>query len=297
MPGPYGMRPARLLTAISLFLAAALAAYGQSAESLTIYAASSLTDAFEQLTAAFGKQHPNAEIVINFASSSTLAAQLIAGAPADVFASAAETPMSLVTDSQRIGEKTVKVFARNQLALIAPADNPADIHALQDLANENVLLVLAVAGAPIRTYADAMLAALNDEYGADFSQRVLDNLVSEESNVRQVTARVALGEADAAIVYQTDAAAEIGESLITIPIDPSFNQTASYPIAALSDSPSSALAAMFIEFVLSDEGQMILRAYGFCSPDIIDVDALTEAAPAPTSEVDDESQAKTAPCH
>lgn len=296
MPGPYALRPGRLLTAISLFLITSLGAYGQAAESLAVYAASSLTDAFEQLAAAFGEEYPHAEIVINFASSSTLAAQLIAGAPADVFASAAETPMSLVIDSRRIEAETAKIFARNQLTLILPADNPAEIHALQDLANENVLLVLAVAGTPIRTYANAMLAALNDEYDADFSQRVLDNLVSEESNVRQVTARVALGEADAAIVYQTDAVGEISEALITIPIEPPFNQTASYPIAALSDSPSPALAEMFIEFVLSDEGQMILRAYGFCSPDIIDVEGLTEAAPAPTSEIHDESQAKTAHC-
>ena len=296
MPSPYGARPIQLLTAISLFLTAALGAYGQAAESLTIYAASSLTDAFEQLTAAFGKQYPDAEIVINFASSSTLAAQLIAGAPADVFASAAETQMSLVIDSQRIGEETVKVFARNQLALIVPADNPADIRAPQDLANENILLVLAVAGTPIRTYANAMLTALNSKYGADFSQRVLGNLVSEESNVRQVTARVALGEADAALVYQTDVMGEIGEALTAIPVDPPFNQTASYPIAALSDSPSLAFAKLFIEFVLSDEGQMILRAYGFCSPDIINDEVLTEAAPAPTSEAHDESQAKTAPC-
>lgn len=296
MPSPYGLWPERLLTAISLLLMAALTAYGQAAESLTVYAASSLTNAFERLAADFGEQRPNAEITINFASSSSLAAQLIAGAPADVFASAAETPMSLVIDSRRIEAETVKTFARNQLALILPADNPAQIHAPQDLANENVLLVLAADGTPIRTYANAMLAALDDEYDPDLSQRILDNLVSEESNVRQVTARVALGEADAAIVYQTDSAGEIGKALITIPIDPRFNQTAAYPIATLSDSPNPALAEMFIEFVLSDKGQTILRAYGFCSPDIIDIDIATEAAPAPTSEAHDESQTKTAPC-
>ena len=291
----FGCRVLRLLSVAGLLLAVALGTYGQSAEGLTIYAASSLTDAFEQLKDVFGKAHPDVRIVINFASSSTLAAQLIAGAPADVFASAAETQMALVTSGKRIAEEAVKVFARNQLVVIAPADNPANIHSPRDLANENVLLALAVEGTPIRAYSDAMLDALNDEYGADFSRRVLSNLVSEESNVRQATARVALGEADAAIVYRTDAAGDIGEMLLAIPIDPSFNPVASYPIAALSDSPSLALAERFIEFVLSDEGQMILRAYGFCSPDIMDVEVLAEATPVPTSEADDESQ-KTAHC-
>ena len=292
----FGCRVLRLLSIISLLLMAALATYGQPAAGLTIYAASSLTDALEQLKDVFVKQHPDVGIVMNFASSSTLAAQLIAGAPADIFASAAETQMSLVISGKRIAEEAVKVFARNQLVLIAPADNPAGIQSLRDLANANVLLALAVEGTPIRAYSDALLDALNDEYGADFSQRVLNNLVSEESNVRQATARVALGEADAAIVYQTDAAGEMGKALLTIPVDPSFNQVASYPIATLSDSPNLALAEMFIEFVLSDEGQMILRAYGFCSPDIIDVEVLAEATPVPTSEADDESQAKTAHC-
>ena len=292
----FGCRVLRLLSIISLLLMAALATYGQPAAGLTIYAASSLTDAFEQLKDVFVEQHPDVGIVMNFASSSTLAAQLIAGAPADIFASAAETQMSLVISGKRIAEEAVKVFARNQLVLIAPADNPAGIQSLRDLANANVLLALAVEGTPIRAYSDALLDSLNDEYGADFSQRVLNNLVSEESNVRQATARVALGEADAAIVYQTDAAGEMGKALLAIPVDPSFNQVASYPIAALSDSPSLALAEMFIEFVLSDEGQMILRAYGFCSPDIIDVEVLAEATPVPTSEADDESQAKTAHC-
>lgn len=284
---------ARILPAVLLFLTVSLGVYGQSSQSLTIYAASSLTDAFEQLAAAFGKRHPQVETVINFANSSTLAAQLIAGAPADIFASAAETQMALVTSQQRIAAEAVTIFARNQLILILPADNPADIHTLQDLANPEVLLALAVEGTPIRTYTDAMLAALEDQYGADFSQRVIRNLVSEESNVRQVVARVALGEADAAIVYQTDAVGRISQDLIIIPIDPAFNQIASYPIAALADSPRLALAEGFIEFVLSTEGQRILRANGFCSPVIIDDQMLTQAPP---SEADDEPQAEIAQC-
>ena len=286
-------RAARILPAILLFLTASFGAYGQSSQSLTIYAASSLTDAFEQLAAAFGKSHPQVETVINFANSSTLAAQLIAGAPADIFASAAETQMTLVASQQRIAAEAVTMFARNQLILILPSDNPADIHTLQDLANPNVLLALAVEGTPIRTYTDAMLAALEDRYGADFSQRVIGNLVSEESNVRQAAARVALGEADAAIVYQTDTVGRISQDLIIIPIDPAFNQIASYPIAALADSPHLALAEGFIEFVLSDEGQRILRANGFCSPAIIDDQTPTQAPP---SETDDEPQAEIAQC-
>ena len=138
-------------------------------ESLTIYAATSLTDAFEALADAFESGEPGSETHLNFSSSSTLAAQLLAGAPADVFASANEKQMNVVVDDGRIAADSVQTFAHNQLVLAVPVDNPAQIKSLPDLANPGYLLVLAAQGTPIRAYTDAMLESHNSQHGDDFS--------------------------------------------------------------------------------------------------------------------------------
>ena len=272
----------------------------QQSETLTIFAASSLTDAFIALKEAFIEQDPKVEILINFSSSSTLAAQVNAGAPADIYASANPSQMQVVVDDGRIEEDSVQIFATNQLVLVMPADNPANIMSLEDLANEGVLLVLAVPDVPIRVYTNELLKVLDTEFGDDFSERVLKNVVSEEANVRQVVARIALGEADAGIVYQTDIIGEISEQVTIIPIDPSLSPLATYPIAPLSDSPHLISAEIFIEFVMSDEGQMILHQYGFCSPVIIEDELIPEVTPEITPEVTseafDESEDKSTIC-
>ena len=245
-------------------------AQDQLAGSLTVYAATSLTDVFDALAEAFVDAHPKVDVGLNFANSATLAAQIMAGAGADVFASANELQMRKVIESGSADADEVVIFAHNQLVLIVPADNPADIHALKDLAGERVLLVLAAAGTPIRAYTDAMLISYNGDFGEDFSARVLRNLVSEESNVRQVVARVALGEADAGVVYRSDALGDVADRLIAIEIDERHNQLASYPIAPVLESASQELAEAFIGFVRSDAAQSILAENGFCWPPAFD---------------------------
>lgn len=256
----------RIVCAIFALALSIIISQAQRQATLTIYAATSLTDAFEDLAAAFLLERPDAHIVLNFASSSKLAAQLLAGAPADIFASANSSQMDRLLADGRISAGAVRSFASNRLALIVPADNPAGITAISDLGRKPHWLVLAVTGSPIRDYTNAMFASHNEEFGQDFSQNVLANLVSEESNVRQVVARIALGEADAGIVYQTDLTAEIRDAVLRLPIADRHNQIASYPIALLADSPQPALAAAFVEFVLSEAAQSILRGYGFCAP-------------------------------
>ena len=263
---------------------------------LTIYAATSLTDAIEAMRDAFVETNPEVEILLNFASSSTLAAQLMEGAPADIFASANEKQMELVVDNGRIDENGAQIFAHNQLVLIVPADNPAAIQTMQDLTNERILLVLAAEGTPIRAYTNAMLASYNAEFDEGFNERVMLNLVSEESNVRQVVTRVALGEADAGIVYQSDVIGDVADRLITIPIDDRHNQLASYPIAVLSDTPDAPLAAEFISFVHSEEAQRILADNGFCTPAILEDVLPTEATPEPTFEFTDRPEEAIADC-
>lgn len=291
----------RILLALHLLFSISVCASLTSAQerrsgSLTVYAATSLTDVFEAIAAAFIEVYPDVRVLLNFANSSTLAAQLGAGAPADVFASANMLQMANVIEDGRVDEAAVEIFAHNRLVVIAPADNPAAIDAPGDLANEGVLLVLAAAGAPIRDYTDAMIAAYDSEYGEDFEARVRRNLVSEERNVRQVVARVALGEADAGVVYQSDALGDVADRLIAIPIAERHNQLASYPVAPLTDAAEPSLAADFIRFLRSPLAQAILAENGFCWPAILDDAGSNEAAPTPTREFADVSDAAEIKC-
>jgi molybdate transport system substrate-binding protein len=270
--------------------------HAQQSETLTIFAASSLTDAFIALKDTFIEQHPNIDIVLNFASSSTLAAQLNAGAPADMFASANPMQMQVVIDEGTINKNRVEIFATNRLVVVMPSDNPAHIMSLEDLANDGVLLVLAMPNVPIRDYTEQMLNNLNNKFGDDFTEQVLSNLVSEEANVRQIATRVALGEADAGIVYQTDVVGKISEQVITLPIDTSISPLATYPIAPLAESQHLEVAETFIEFVLSDTGQTILHRYGFCVPAIMENELILEVTPEVTSDPFDETEDNPTTC-
>ncbi len=278
---------------VSLYFGLNCLAQEPAAQALTVFAATSLTDVFEALRDEFLQANPDAGILLNFSSSSTLAAQLIQGAPADVFASANERQMELLVDGGIVAEDDVRIFAHNQLVLITPGDNPADVDSIRDLAGEDLLLVLAAAGTPIRDYTDAMFAS----HGAEFVDDVYLNLVSEESNVRQVATRVALGEADAGIVYQSDVIGAAGGQLRAIEIEAAHNQLASYPIAVLADSGNASLAAGFVEFVLSNAAASILVEFGFCAPAILSEDPPPKLTPEPMLEAAKESEEPETACH
>lgn len=265
--------PVLLLVVLLLGL---LPAAAQDGQSLTVFAASSLTDAFTEISSQFTAAHPGVEVVFNFGGSSTLATQLADGAPADVFASANAKQMQAAQDAGRIAGKP-QTFVKNRLVLIVPADNPAGIQSLRDLANAGVKLVLAAPGVPVRDYTDAMLEKLaaDASYGEAYRAAVLANVVSEEDNVRQVSAKVALGEADAGIVYRSDVTPDIAAEVIALPIADALNTLATYPIAVTNDSANAELAQAFIDFVLADAGQDTLLKWGFTSiripplPDIV----------------------------
>ena len=246
-----------VLFALTLLLTGSFA----TAQTLTVFAASSLTEAFEELAAVFETQHSGAKVQLNFDGSSTLATQITQGAPADVFASADEDQMQVVADAG-LTEGAPQVLATNRLAVITPRNS--SVKRLQDLAQPGVLLVLAAPEVPVGNYAREALEKMNGRYGADFSERVLKNLVSEESNVRQAALKVELGEADAAIVYQTDAA--VAKNARTILIPGPLNVVGTYPVAALTESPRLELAQAFVALTLSEAGQKILRNFGFGAP-------------------------------
>lgn len=231
---------------------------------LTIFAASSLTDAFTELGEVFEGQHPGAAVLFNFGASSDLATQLAEGAPGDVFASANARQMENAAAAGRIAGDPVN-FLTNSLVLIVPADNPAGIETLADIANEGVKFVTAAPDVPIRGFTDQMLdnAAADPAYGEEFKTAVLANIVSEEANVRQLAAKVVLGEADAGVVYKSDVTPDIADQVQVIEIPEALNVIAVYPLAAISDSASPEMAQAFVDLVLSDEGQAILAKWGF----------------------------------
>ncbi len=230
-------------------------------DQLIVFAAASLTDSFTELEEAFEADNPGTDVVLNFASSSQLAFQLREGAAADVFASANENQMQMAVASGRVDPFDVVSFTANKLTILVPAGNPAEIRTIEDLGNPGVSLLVAVEGVPARDYADQIIRHLPGAAGG----RIYGNLVSEESNVRQVSTKVALGEADAGIVYVSDITPDIADQVEQIQIPDALNVIASYPIATIQDSRQEALAKDFIEFVLSDAGQAILANWGFAS--------------------------------
>ncbi len=249
---------------LSLFMA--LAACGRSSaaanERLLVFAAASLTDALTEMAVAFEDNHPHVDVQLNFAGSSQLAAQLREGAAADLFASANPAQMEAVIAAGRIDPGQALPFLTNRLTVIVPADNPAGISAFADLARPGITLVLAVEGVPIRTYTDEIVAAMP----ADFRAAFYENLVSEEDNVRQIVAKIALGEGDAGIVYASDINAALARQVQQLPIPAAQNTAAVYFLAPLNDAPHPDTAARFAEFVLSADGQAILARWGFEPP-------------------------------
>ncbi len=230
---------------------------------LTVFAAASLTVAFTELGAEFDAANPGVTTTFNFAGSNALATQINEGAPADVFASANNTQMTAAVETGRVDADAPVQFVTNRLVVVTPAGNPGGIAGLQDLAGDDVLLVLAAAEVPVGGYSLEFLdlASADPAFGASYREGVLANVASYEENVRSVLNKVALGEADAGIVYTSDAAGVEGISQLEIP--DTLNVLAQYPIAALNDSANASTAAAFVDYVLSADGQAILASYGF----------------------------------
>lgn len=232
---------------------------------LTIYAAASLTDAFQEIAARYEIDHPGINVRFSFAGSQILRAQLEQGAIADIIASADQKNMDLLEAEGLVELESRQNFASNHLTVILPGDNPGRIFSLHDLAKPGVKLVLAHDSVPIGNYTLQVLSALSNDpqYGPDFLAAVKENVVSQEIDVRQVVAKVELGEADAGIVYSSDATAVPG--LITVSIPSAYNITAEYPVALLANTPDPDLASDFISLINSAAGQEILSRWGFSS--------------------------------
>jgi molybdate transport system substrate-binding protein len=192
-----------------------------SSGTLTVLAASSLTNAFGELAITFQEQNPDTKVRTTFGGSSELLAQIEQGAPADIFASADGDKMDTAVQDDLVNEP--QTFARNRPVIIVVKDNPAGIHGLQDLSKFRTKLVLAQDGVPIAEYAKKILANADSEYGGNLEQQVMNNIVSREANVRASANRVSLGEADATFVYITDVTLDIEDQVEVIEIPKDLN--------------------------------------------------------------------------
>jgi molybdate transport system substrate-binding protein len=235
---------------------------GGGEATLTVLAASSLTDAFGELEEVFEERNPDVEVRQSFESSSTLLTQIQQGAPADVFASAAEEEMNTAVSVGLVAGEP-EVFVKNREVVMVPKDNPANIDSMRDLAEPGTKLVLAEDGVPAADYALEILGKANAEYGSGFERDVLSNVVSREADVRAAVGRVALGEADATFGYASDYTPDARDRVEIIQIPEDLNITATYPIAALRDARSPELAREWVDLVVSEEGQRVLEKWGF----------------------------------
>jgi molybdate transport system substrate-binding protein len=221
---------------------------------VTVFAASSLTDAFRQVGNEMMRANPETRFIFNFGSSSTLATQIINGATADIFASADEANLQKILDA-KLTEGVPVTFATNRLEIVVAPGNPKKIGSLADLARQDVVLVLAAPTVPAGKYA---LDALGK---AGVGARP----VSQEVDVRAVLNKVSLGEADAGIVYVTDVKSAAGR-VSGVDIPEQHQVVARYPIAVMKDSKKAQLAHRFVDYVLSPAGQTVLATYGFSKP-------------------------------
>ena len=222
---------------------------------ILVAAAASLTEAYTEIGSGFEGANPGTTITFNFDSSSTLAQQVLDGAPVDVYASADEANTTKLVDANEVAGEP-PVFARNQLAIVTKPGNPLGIASLADLSGAGVISLCGKA-VPCGKFATQALE------GADVT--IAENSVSRGQNVKATLTAVTEGDAVAAIVYVTDAAAA-GDAVTTIDIPAAQNVIAVYPVSVLKDARNPALAEAFVAYVLSEDAQVVLKRYGFVSP-------------------------------
>lgn len=252
-------------TAVAALLLAALTGCGDiggdsseagsgGGRTLTVFAAASLTEVFGSLGRTFEGAHPGVRVRFNFGGSSTLARQITQGAPADVFAAASPATMTTVTDAGDASGRP-QVFTKNRLVIAVPKDNPGKVAKIGDLARPGLKIVLCAVRVPCGAAAETALGAAGAEVRP----------ASREKDVKAVLTKVELGEADAGLVYRTDARAA-GGKVTGIEVPDAEKAINEYPIVEVAEAPQSALATEFIRLVLGNQGRAALGGAGFEAP-------------------------------
>jgi molybdate transport system substrate-binding protein len=255
----------RLFLACLLLVGVIGCASAPSSSNLTVYAAASLSNAIDAATVAYTAAHPETRFTISTGSSTALRMQIEQGAKADLLLSAdTKNPQALVDGG--FADDTATNFAANKLAIVVPKGNPAGLTSPFDLAREGVKVVAAGDGVPITAYAKALINNLASQPGApaDFAAKYAANVISEEEDVKSALTKVELAEADAAIVYVTDA--ESSDKVDTLPIPDAAQVSTLYSGVVTKASPSGAAAHTFLAWLAGPDGQQALAGFGFTSP-------------------------------
>lgn len=258
------MKRANLLRCMALLAAAGLTTGPLSAADkpvVTVFAAASLKEAFDAAAPAFTKA-TGYPVRFSYGGSDTLVAQLLQGAPADVFASANQPQMQRAIDGGVI--PAARVFAHNRLVVIVPVNDTA-VATAGDLGKKGVKVVLAAPSVPVGNYARQTFAALAKDaaFGPDFAARVQANVVSEETDVKAVATKISLGEGDAGVVYATDVTPAIAPKVRSFHFPPGTAPDATYPIGVPKTAPNADGGRAFVDFITSPPGQAFLKARGF----------------------------------
>ena len=228
---------------------------------IKVFAPSSMTDAAKELAAAYEAANPGVKVAIEVGHSPTQRLQLLQGARGDVFITASQKDMDDAIQDQSVDGGANKVFATNQLIVVLPAQNPANLQTLADLAKPGVRLLVAVVDTPIGKVTLIALDKMDKQIGSGFKDKVLANIVSNEAGVKPIVSKMQLGEADAGIVFVTDAVA--APALKTIAVPPEMNVISQLNVAPLAEALHPQHAAGFTALVTSAEGQAILKKWGF----------------------------------
>jgi molybdate transport system substrate-binding protein len=251
---------AGLAAALAVLVATLGVARAAQAEPLRVFAAASLTEAFQAIKAIYERKHPNDSVELYFAGSQILRTQIEQGAAADVFAAADLAHADALRTAKLLD--AYEIFARNRIVVVVPRGK-GKVSRLEDLATPDIKLVVAGDTVPVGHYTKAVLAKLDAAklYGDGFQQRVQANVVSQETNARGVLSKVALDEADAGFVYVTDAVTS--DKVRTIDVPDPYNAVAEYPIGMVARSKAPGKARAFIALVRGNEGPAMLRKQGF----------------------------------
>ncbi|OPY57480.1 MAG: molybdate ABC transporter periplasmic molybdate-binding protein [Methanosaeta sp. PtaU1.Bin055] len=266
-----------LLASMAVLVFSSSAVSADEPEELVVFTAASLTGAFSEIADMY-EDETGIKVVSNFDGSQALRTQIEHGAYADVFASANNKQMNALKDLGLMNNSSVSIFTRNKLSLIIPKDNPAEISNLRDIVKPGVKIVIGTKDVPVGDYALQIIDKLGNDsaYGPEYKEKVLANIISQETNVNYVVTKIALGEADVGFAYVSDVTLELSSRVSQIEIPDEYNIIAEYPIGITTESRYAAEALDFINLVKSEEGRAVLERYGF-SP-VLDSVAASEVS-------------------
>jgi molybdate transport system substrate-binding protein len=249
------------LVAIALTTSTGMA---EQPKELTVFCAASLKGAFDEIGQMY-RNETSINVAFDFDGSQLLRSQIENGAYANIFVSANKKQMDLLKNKGFMNNSSVSVFTKTKPVIIVPKNNPAKIENISDLAKNDLKVVIGTKDVPIGDYTLQILARLaNDSaFGPEFKKKFMANVVSQEINVNYITSKVALGEADAGIAYDSDITKDLAAKITKIEIPDKYNVIAEYPMGILKQSKYPAQAQEFINLVKSDRGMAVLEKYGF----------------------------------